>query len=153
MKKKLSIVLLIIWMIVIFAFSSAEADKSTNSSDQVINTFIEIKDKITDNKTSDYDKEIITNNLTYIVRKTAHVTEYLILAILMYNALYNFNINNIKLAFLLSVIYSCTDEFHQLFVPGRTGRLVDVLIDSIGIIIGLYLYKIKINKKEKISTL
>lgn len=153
MKKKLNIVLLIIWMIIIFAFSSAEADKSTNSSDQVINTFIEIKDKITDNKTSDYDKEIITDNLTYIVRKTAHVTEYLILAILMYNALYNFNINNIKLAFLLSVIYSCTDEFHQLFVPGRTGRLVDVLIDSIGIIIGLYLYKIKINKKEKISTL
>lgn len=149
MKKKLSIILLIIWMIVIFAFSSAEADKSTNSSDKVINTFIEIKDKITDNQTSEYDKEIITDNLTYIVRKTAHVTEYLILSILMYNALFNFNINNPKLVFLYSVIYSCTDEFHQLFVPGRTGRIIDVLIDSIGIIIGIYLYKIKIKNNNQ----
>lgn len=36
------------------------------------------------------------------------------------------------LSFALAVLYGMTDEFHQTFVPGREGRLTDVLIDGLG---------------------
>ena len=37
----------------------------------------------------------------------------------------------------VTFLYACTDEFHQLFVPGRAGRFTDVLIDTTGGIIML----------------
>lgn len=39
------------------------------------------------------------------------------------------------IAFAFTVFYACTDEFHQLFVEGRTGKITDVLIDSLGAIV------------------
>ena len=37
----------------------------------------------------------------------------------------------------VTFLYACTDEFHQLFVPGRAGRFTDVAIDTVGGIIML----------------
>lgn len=142
MKKIISIILLILWMIIIFLFSSADANKSLGTSDKVISATIQIKDKITNETTSACDKEKIIEDATFYVRKLAHISEYLILGLLMFNALLQYNVKNIYFAIGLCIIYSCTDEFHQLFINGRTGSIRDVLIDSIGIIIGTYLYKI-----------
>ena len=151
MKKTISIMSLILWMIVIFSFSSADANKSTGTSDKVITTMIEIKDKITDQETPISEKEIIVKNSSFYVRKIAHITEYLILGILMFNTLKQFNILNIYYAIILCVLYSCTDEFHQLFINGRSGSFRDVLIDTIGILLGTYLYKILVIKKKKVN--
>ena len=41
------------------------------------------------------------------------------------------------LSFLFSIIYASSDEFHQTFVPGRDGNIVDVLIDSSGALVGI----------------
>ena len=109
MKKTISIVSLILWMIIIFSFSSADANKSTGTSDKVITTMIEIKDKITDQETPINEKEIIVKNSSFYVRKIAHITEYLILGLLMFNALKKFNILNIYYAIILCILYSCTD--------------------------------------------
>lgn len=151
MKKTISIISLILWMIIIFSFSSADANKSTGTSDKVITTMIEIKDKITDQETPISEKEIIVKNSSFYVRKIAHITEYLILGLLMFNALKQFNILNIYYAIILCILYSCTDEFHQLFINGRSGSFRDVLIDTIGILLGTYLYKILIIKKKKVN--
>ena len=40
------------------------------------------------------------------------------------------------IAFGFAFIFACTDEIHQLFVPGRSGRIGDVLIDSRGAVVG-----------------
>ena len=149
MKKTISIMSLILWMIIIFSFSSADANKSTGTSDKVITTMIEIKDKITDQETPVSEKEIIVKNSSFYVRKIAHITEYLILGLLMFNTLKQFNILNIYYAIILCVLYSCTDEFHQLFINGRSGSFRDVLIDTIGILLGTYLYKILVIKEKK----
>lgn len=149
MKKTISIISLILWMIIIFSFSSADANKSTGTSDKVMTTMIEIKDKITDQETPISEKEIIVKNSSFYVRKIAHITEYLILGLLMFNALKQFNILNIYYAIILCILYSCTDEFHQLFINGRSGSFRDVLIDTTGILLGTYLYKILIIKKKK----
>lgn len=149
MKKIISFIVLILWMIVIFSFSSADANKSTSTSDKVITTMIEIKDKITNNETSNNEKEIIVKNSSFYIRKLAHITEYLILGFLMFNLLKQYSVTNIYYAIGLSILYSCTDEFHQLFISGRSGSIRDVLIDSIGILIGTYLYKLLFIKNKE----
>lgn len=149
MKKTISFIVLILWMIVIFSFSSADANKSTGTSDKVITTMIEIKDKITNNETPNNEKEIIVKNSSFYIRKIAHITEYLILGFLMFNLLKQYSVTNIYYAIGLSILYSCTDEFHQLFISGRSGNIRDVLIDSIGILIGTYLYKLLFIKNKE----
>ena len=149
MKKTISFIVLILWMIVIFSFSSADANKSTGTSDKVITTMIEIKDKITNNETPNNEKEIIVKNSSFYIRKIAHLTEYLILGFLMFNLLKQYSVTNIYYAIGLSILYSCTDEFHQLFISGRSGSIRDVLIDSIGILIGTYLYKLLFIKNKE----
>ena len=149
MKKIISFIVLILWMIVIFSFSSADANKSTSTSDKVITTMIEIKDKITNNETPNNEKEIIVKNSSFYIRKIAHITEYLILGFLTFNLLKQYSVTNIYYAIGLSILYSCTDEFHQLFINGRSGSIRDVLIDTIGILIGTYLYKLLFIKNKE----
>ena len=149
MKKIISFIVLILWMIVIFSFSSADANKSTSTSDKVITTMIEIKDKITNNETPNNEKEIIVKNSSFYIRKIAHITEYLILGFLMFNLLKQYSVTNIYYAIGLSILYSCTDEFHQLFISGRSGSIRAILIDSIGILIGTYLYKLLFIKNKE----
>ena len=149
MKKIISFIVLILWMIVIFSFSSADVNKSTGTSDKVITTMIEIKDKITNNETPNNEKEIIVKNSSFYIRKIAHITEYLILGFLIFNLLKQYSVTNIYYAIGLSILYSCTDEFHQLFISGRSGSIRDILIDSIGILIGTYLYKLLFIKNKE----
>ena len=56
-------------------------------------------------------------------------------------------------ALFLGIEYATIDEIHQLFVQGRAGQIIDVFIDSIGILlgicIGMLIYKIKIGFKRK----
>jgi VanZ family protein len=65
------------------------------------------------------------------LRKLAHITEYAILAFLLRRAL------STPAAFGIAIAYSISDEFHQTFVRGREGRPRDVVIDSVGIVLGL----------------
>ena len=51
-------------------------------------------------------------------------------------------------------IYACTDEFHQLFVMGRSCEMRDVLIDTLGSFVGILIYykiKLYINKRQKLT--
>jgi VanZ family protein len=68
-----------------------------------------------------------------VLRKLAHAAEYAILAALLYRAL-----RRPGPAFVLAVAYAVTDEVHQLFVPGRAGRPLDVAIDAAGALVGLW---------------
>lgn len=85
----------------------------------------------------------------FILRKIVHVTEYFILTLLLYNAFKNtFDLNTLCLFIYpagIAVIYTISDEIHQLFVHGRSGSPKDVCIDCIGIF-GFYL-TLKILKK------
>lgn len=73
----------------------------------------------------------------FAAKKTAHLIEYGILAILSYRAL-----NKSKISALIFVIlYGLSDEFHQSFIPGREPRIRDVAIDFIGGFIGIWSLK------------
>lgn len=75
-----------------------------------------------------------------VLRKVAHTLEYAILGWLIFRAFEKSGIDRFRAAVfsvLLSVFYAGTDEFHQMFVPGRHGSPLDALIDGVGIIVGV----------------
>ena len=136
MKNKPSTVLVAIWMIIIFIMSSFDSVESSNQSNFIVDIIANI-----------FKIENI-ELLSFIIRKLAHFTEYLILGLLVANMFTKNNINNLYLiSIILCIIYATSDEIHQIFVPGRACQLRDILIDSIGSIIGIYLYKL-INEKN-----
>jgi VanZ family protein len=71
-----------------------------------------------------------------VLRKGAHMTEYAILAALLARAT-----GRLGVALALAVAYSASDEFHQTFVRGRHGSPVDVAIDTVGMLVGLALWR------------
>ena len=74
-----------------------------------------------------------------VLRKLGHVTGYALLTTLWWWALRGVSRRPLLLAAVISLAYGCTDEFHQTFVSGRTGTLVDVGVDAIGIALAAYL--------------
>ena len=71
-----------------------------------------------------------------VLRKLAHATEYAILGALLVRAL-----GHASAAFAAGVAYAISDEIHQTFVPGREGAPLDVLIDAIGVAVGIALFR------------
>ena len=75
--------------------------------------------------------------IDYPVRKCAHMSEYAILTLLGFLTFSFLHGRRFLIPIGVTFLYACTDEFHQLFVPGRAGRFTDVLIDTTGGIIML----------------
>lgn len=153
MKKIIIYILLILWMILIFSFSHQPAVDSDKVSNSVIDKIIHTVEIISNHEFNDDELEVISNYLIFPVRKLAHFTLYFVLGILFYNVVCLYNID-IKKALLISIlfciIYACSDEIHQLFILGRSGELRDVLIDTLGSILGIFIVKNIKRRKSKI---
>ena len=74
-----------------------------------------------------------------IFRKLAHITEYLILFFLWFQVLDLPFKRRLVLAFIFSLLYAVSDEYHQSFIFGREGCLRDVGFDSLGILDGYFI--------------
>jgi len=76
----------------------------------------------------------------FVIRKTAHFSEYVILFLLWYRSFRNTSQiakkRMIIYSLLLAILYAFSDEFHQTFVSGRTGRWFDVGVDASGAVFG-----------------
>ncbi|MFH0947984.1 MAG: VanZ family protein [Elusimicrobiota bacterium] len=79
-----------------------------------------------------------------ILRKGAHITEYFVLTILLVRAFRrSFRMLCTFLIIFPSVIsflYACSDEYHQTFIKNRCGTPWDVLVDTVGILLVIFLY-------------
>ena len=156
MKKTIFAVLLVLWMGFIFSMSCENAEESSNTSGQTIRVVLSAVPGFEEQP--EEVKVNIIEELQFIVRKSAHFIGYMILGILASGLILQYeNINKkYPLAFLICVIYAISDEIHQLFVPGRSGQVRDVLIDSAGSLLGIIIVMafvkilIKFNKKHKI---
>ena len=139
-RKIIKWILLWIWMLVIFMFSHQPNSGATTYG---------IIEKILPN----IQTNTLISTLNFLIRKSAHLTEYFILAILTVSLTKEYTKKQINI-FIISLIfcfsYAVTDEFHQLFVPGRTGALRDVCIDTVGSILFLVLYIIYHKYKKTI---
>jgi VanZ family protein len=73
----------------------------------------------------------------FVLRKGAHVFVFAILFLLMIRALKNYGLSNNKAllcAFIFTILYAVSDEYHQTFVSQRVGSPSDVAIDSLGVV-------------------
>ena len=121
--------LLILWMLFIFIMSSFNGVMSSNQSGSIATLIYNIFN-ISD-----------TEKVSFIVRKCAHVSEFFILGILVINLISKYNVKySYLISFIICVLYASSDEFHQLFVPGRSGQVADIFIDLIGVVLGLSIY-------------
>jgi VanZ family protein len=67
------------------------------------------------------------------LRKLAHAAEFGVLGLLLLRAL-----GNERAALVLGVAYAVTDELHQHFVPGRLASPLDVVVDALGVAVGVF---------------
>lgn len=134
-KRIIYLIIVIIWMIVVFSFSNQNGTKSQGSSDIITNKIVEISD--------DYfalDIKSTEDTISFIVRKLAHFSIYFLGGFLIYNFINTFSINKkyiIIFSIVLGVVYACTDELHQLFIDGRSAQMMDVFIDSCGVVLAV----------------
>lgn len=126
-------------MIFIFWHSSRDAIASTDQSDSFAKNLFSWLDSDFASMDENEQQSIIVKT-QYLVRKSAHFCIYAALGFLVLGAVNTYTLTNpVKLlvSFGLCVVYSISDEIHQIFVPGRAGRVSDVLIDTGGILLGI----------------
>jgi len=126
MKKRINIILVIVWMILIFIMSSFNSTESSNQSGFIVEIISNILN--IDN----------VDLLSLIIRKSAHFTEYFILGLLVQNMIDNYN-KKTFLSIIICILYAISDEIHQYFVPGRSCQIMDMTIDTLGSLLGIYL--------------
>lgn len=151
MKKIIGWLAVIIWIIIIFSFSSQEADQSNNLSTNVTKVVIEIVEKVVPNQDFDVKK------INHYIRKNAHFFVYMILGLLLMNATNSHKgvfKTQVIIVFFLGVLIASLDEFYQSFIPGRGPGIKDVVIDTSGLFIGICMYVclIRIIMKSYISS-
>lgn len=136
----IKLLLIVLWMGLIFSFSSDTGKVSTKKSDGFI---IRIIETISRKDLSDKEKEMWIDYLVVPVRKSAHVGVYFILGILIISFISEFmdiNYKSILISIGITLLYACSDELHQLLVVGRSGEIKDVFLDVVGGSAGIWIY-------------
>ena len=133
------LLLLVIWMSVIFVMSAQPADKSSQVSGGFVSKIIGVIFRDFENF-SDEIQAKLTNTITFIVRKAAHFLEFGVLGTLTAITTFTFKNANLYLKTFVSAVfcllYAISDEVHQYFVPGRSGQVSDVALDTFGALCG-----------------
>jgi VanZ family protein len=122
----------------IFKFSSQIAEESDDISNGVLRKIIDVFPY-----TKGLSEEIKIKMVEHgnpIIRKLAHFSIYALVGVWIMAFMSTFDIKLYKkwiISMLVGVLYAASDEFHQSFVPGRGPSIVDVGIDSLGVLTGI----------------
>lgn len=157
----ISWLLVIAWMGGIFYLSNMKGEESTAKSTKAVETTIkktvETTNKVGLTNKNPESKKIKekAKELNFTARKSMHVFEYFVLTLLLINALYQSGVKGKKIfliALIISILYACTDEYHQYFRE-RTSSLIDILIDTSGALLSIILLSIiiKLRKRKNIK--
>ncbi len=163
-----SLILVLAAAYMIFGFSAEIGPDSSKHSGKITNGVIKVKYPDY-NKYSVSKQTKVRTTVEVVVRKTAHLTEYVLLGAALFvhtisiktyisakkagflkgsgtESIFKSRTGVLKAvktpiftAFALGVLYASSDEFHQRFVSERAARVTDVLIDSTGVILGITL--------------
>lgn len=132
-------ILAIMWMAFIFYMSAQtgteSADMSSPIAVKVARVFVPGFDDLSEGKQIN-----VIVKTEVIIRKGAHLTEYAILGFLIYLVVQMYVIKKIYASaesWILATVYAASDEFHQMFVGGRSPQIRDVCIDSAGAVTGV----------------
>ncbi len=134
----------------IFCFSAQNAEESSEVSGSLSMNLYSIYTRLFGLPCSAGGNDLVLQ-IEHILRKLAHMSVYLVLGFFVTNAFISSGCR-LRTAMLAAVavtfLYGVTDEFHQLFVPGRSCQFSDMLIDGTGGAIGVLLYGIVFKKTK-----
>lgn len=145
------VIVTIIWCCAIFQFSAMNSDSSNSTSSGIVeHTISKVLDAtneagITDSHPDPEKLTKATKLLNAPLRKVVHATVYFVLALLLLS-LSRFTFGSKKyllsciITILLCFVFALTDEYHQTFVDGRTGQMLDVFIDIAGACVAVLLF-------------
>ena len=151
--------LLLSTFFIIFGFSSQDGEKSGNISKKITEEIITRIPQIQEKEQN--EREAITLRIEKVIRKIAHFSIYTAVGLLLMALLSTFEMkekNRIIISLIIEIIYACSDEIHQSFVPERSPMITDVMIDTMGVMLGILLImlgkaiikKYKKNSKEMV---
>ena len=152
-------------MVMIFLFSTQNVTTSDGLSMKVARILAKVITKICELFPASGTAPLETKpgnflaDLNHYIRKGAHLSEYALLGGALTWHLKEgltfrgktLNISNVLLVLPIGALYAASDEFHQLFVEGRGAQIKDVIIDTIGVMlgIGIVILMIHIRAKKK----
>ena len=118
--------------VVIFLFSSQDRTQSGETSEGFAEFWRDVLSGMVPSSFLDWMAEYI--------RKGAHIFLYACLGLTVTLSCMTFDFGRMEWAYfalpvLLCFLYACTDEIHQIFVAGRSGKFADVLVDGIGFVL------------------
>lgn len=126
--------LVALWMLLIFWFSAQPATESANLSGEILKVLQVVVERILPGLQLDM------GIFHLLIRKGAHFLVYAVLGGLLLQAFLRsgFSVKKAVLsACMISVLYAASDEWHQIYVPGRAGQITDVLLDGFGSLVGI----------------
>jgi VanZ family protein len=135
-------VLIVLWCGLIFYMSSKNAAESSNQSLFLADLFNRLLKQLFGPHALALSEDV--------VRKTAHFSEYLVLGCLLFMGFLDKSklARSILSVFIAGLLFAVSDEVHQLFVPGRTLRPFDVLVDMAGIGAAMLIMRQKILRRK-----
>ena len=144
-KRALAFLPALLVMIMIFRFSSQNADDSSMESLRITRDLVcAVRDQFHLSWTPE-ELSFYIEQSEFFVRKLAHFSEYALLGISLILPLIVYYSDRFRRRILvlltwgICAAYAVSDEFHQSFSPGRSPQLRDVVIDSCGSLAGILL--------------
>lgn len=122
----------------IFQFSSENSTASTTRSKGVMRKLINIFPYT--RNLSEKTKNKIVDRAQPIIRKLAHFSIYMLVGILIMSFVSTYKLllwKKFSISIIVGLIYAISDEYHQSFVPGRSAEIRDIVIDTVGVIVGI----------------
>lgn len=136
-QRTLSLICTFFLMIAIFVFSAQPREESNEVSSGFTAKVVDFFTHFT--SVDEPTKQELVLNLNGIIRKCAHFSIYAALGIAAFLFVNTFQIKEGTAWFItlaICLLYASSDEFHQLFVPGRGAQLRDVMLDFCGSVTG-----------------
>lgn len=139
----------LIWMFIIYLLSSQTASVSYKFSGNIANFIMNVIYDFSDLLCIKISLPGIvqTSNMTgtfydfnHFIRSLGHILIFFILGTFITNALIYSGVKGIKVFFmslLFCILYAISDELHQLYVPGRSYQVSDIILDTIGAVFGV----------------
>ena len=149
-KRVIYCTLMIIWMVMVFYFSSQDGKHSQSTSDVFTEKIVKIF-SVSDSSVAGS----IRNIVSFIIRKSAHFTIFMAGGFVIYGFLNTFDLsekNIIYYSILLGCLYAISDEIHQYFIPGRSAEIRDVFIDTFGVFFMVIIRWIHFCRKNDVKT-
>ncbi|WP_026692789.1 VanZ family protein [Peribacillus kribbensis] len=152
------IVLLLLAVCVIVMFQSSNTPYQKQDLRPTLQKYITLDENSLPSMNFDYGGALVTSSQPYdfiefFIRKAGHISEYFILTSLLLLSLQFTRLKliaRVLLSFVIALAFACTDEYHQSFIKGRTGHLIDVFsFDLLGIVLSIIIYTSAYYRFEK----